>query len=418
MAFLGATGRRYVCIQHLHEHYALDIVRIGPNGLSIRDPTAMLAILGMKGMLLKAEPLTMIAIQDTDEHVQRRRPYHADSRRGALKDYEVMVSRRARMLVDRLGETKGADVCLDEWFDRFSCDYMSDLAFGGGSELLSGTDKNNFLPALTAATTSAVFLSHVPWLGVYTLHVNCSALTKQRVHRGAATHDLFHHLQLIEDAVLTMVAGSDTVASTLTSLFACLVAHPAVHARLSRDTDGTVTRAHRDMAYLGALINETLRLFPPVPSGTQRQMAPWGPWIHCGRQMRPRAALTMIIIRYIPPGSALWVHVWSMHRDARSFSDPTRFWPERWLPVDAHDSKPTRGFAHDEAAFNPFSYGPLNCVGKALGLQEIWTVVCAVLQRFEGACLDHFVSVRGKVRVVLEAHRVVRNCDGGAEFAS
>ncbi|KAH9940215.1 cytochrome P450, partial [Epithele typhae] len=259
----------------------------------------------------------------------------------------------------------------------------------------------------------------------------CGALTKQRVHRGAATPDLFHYLnhddnpsrpppaqeQLIEDGILAMVAGSDTVASALTSLFACLVAHPAVYARLQaevdahypRDTDATATRAHRDMAYLGAAINETLRLFPPVPSGTQRQTAPGGPGFTVGD-------------KYIPPGTALWVHVWSMQRDARSFSEPARFWPERWL-VDAHDSKAS-GFVHDEAAFNPFSYGPLNCVGKALGLQEIRTVACAVLQRFEvrrvvggegvrgaerwmaayeGEYRDRFVSVRGKVRVVLEA---------------
>ncbi|KAH9940212.1 uncharacterized protein BXZ73DRAFT_43320, partial [Epithele typhae] len=130
MAFLGATGRQHVYIQHLHERYASDIVRIGPNELSIRDPTAVPAVLGpsgvnrkgpyMKGMLLKAEPLTMIAIQDTDEHVQRRRSWQRGLSQAALKDYEVMVSRRARMLVDRLGESKGAEVCLDEWFDRFS----------------------------------------------------------------------------------------------------------------------------------------------------------------------------------------------------------------------------------------------------------------------------------------------------------
>ena len=39
-------------------------------------------------------------------------------------------------------------------------------------------------------------------------------------------------------------------------------------------------------------------------------------------------------------------------------------------------------FRHDEAGFLPFSLGPMNCVGKALALQEMRMVVCAFFQRF------------------------------------
>ena len=117
-----------------------------------------------------------------------------------------------------------------------------------------------------------------------------------------------------------------------------------------------------------------------------------------------------------------------MHRSPANFSPhSTRFLPERWLispsSTDAEEAAKTLGggpFVHNEGAFIPFSYGPFNCVGKQLALHEIRVVVVALLQRFrvrraredvsveewwddyEREYKDFFVSVRGRVRVVLE----------------
>ena len=38
---------------------------------------------------------------------------------------------------------------------------------------------------------------------------------------------------------------------------------------------------------------------------------------------------------------------------------------------------------HNDLAFLAFSHGPMNCVGKGFALQEIRTVVCALVQRFQ-----------------------------------
>ena len=117
-----------------------------------------------------------------------------------------------------------------------------------------------------------------------------------------------------------------------------------------------------------------------------------------------------------------------MQRDPRNFSPyPSCFWPERWLlatgdpslspsdPAALGVSAASPGFRHDEAGFIPFSIGPMNCVGKTLAMQEMRTVVCALVQRFtfslrEGwdsreydrAFKDYFVSTRPKVPVFLE----------------
>lgn len=80
---------------------------------------------------------------------------------------------------------------------------------------------------------------------------------------------------------------------------------------------------------------------------------------------------------YLPP--------WSLHRDPRNFTPRTTdFWPERWL-IAAGRAPATEkmGFVHNDAAFIPFSYGPANCVGKPMAMQEMRAVVCAILQKFE-----------------------------------
>ena len=144
-----------------------------------------------------------------------------------------------------------------------------------------------------------------------------------------------------------------------------------------------------------------------------------------------RAGLTQRHCRYIPPGTSLWVHVYSLHRDPRCFSDPETFRPERWLsapPEQAGKGKSatTQGqFVHDERAFIPFSYGPMNCVGKTLALQELRTVVVALLhhfrfrmpasddgevraydlKRYEQEFRDFFVTGRPRVEVVLEVRQ-------------
>lgn len=145
--------------------------------------------------------------------------------------------------------------------------------------------------------------------------------------------------------------------------------------------------------------------------------------------------LTAALDRYLPPGTQFIVPPYSLHRDARNFTFPNTFWPERWLiasgqmslsdaplpsPAPPSDPSPISGdakalqFHHNEAAFMAFSHGPLNCVGKGLGMQEMRTVVCALLHRFdvrfrdgydvgeyEKGYKDYFVATRPEVPVLL-----------------
>ncbi len=136
--------------------------------------------------------------------------------------------------------------------------------------------------------------------------------------------------------------------------------------------------------------------------------------------------LTSPLHRYIPPGTSITIPPYALQRDPRNFSFPSAFWPERWLiasgqieledaPPPAAASSRTCEFVHNEVAFMAFSHGPMNCVGKGFALQEIRTVVCALLQRFsfrlgegwdprkyEATVRDYIVSSRPALPVILE----------------
>lgn len=103
-----------------------------------------------------------------------------------------------------------------------------------------------------------------------------------------------------------------------------------------------------------------------------------------------------------------------MHRDARNFSNPSMFWPDRWLIAEGFAPPPPSQFIHNPNAFIPFSFGPSNCVGKNLALLEMRMVICSFIQKFEMRFADNwdrdlwqdnledlFVTGMGKLPVVL-----------------
>ncbi|KAI8972886.1 high nitrogen upregulated cytochrome P450 monooxygenase 2 [Trametes punicea] len=449
MAGIGFNGHQHIYIQRLHERYG-DVVRTGPNEVSIRDASAIHPILTsclprgpmLIGRFLRTTDLPIVAIISPEEHQERRKPWQRGFSGSALKVYEPMVAERAHQLLQSLEQRQQGEVDLSEWFDFFSFDVMSDMAYGDGSGLLKEGRKNDFAKLLNDGLPLGTFLSHVPWLGPYVAHVPMAAAkirdvlaysenwTRRRLERGSKVKDLFHYLsnedqpgkvpppmkQVVDDGIIAIVAGSDTSSSALTSIFLCLMTHPESYARLEKEIDRFYPpgqdpcdpRFHREMHYLNAVINEGLRIYPPVPGGSQRKVPPDSSGVVLGPV-------------FLPPGTSAFVHTYSVQRDPRNFAPhPEAFWPERWLLASGQMSfAETRdvdegAFVHNDAAFLPFSYGPRNCVGKNLALLEIRVVLCAVLQKFrvrlrEGwdagsygrGMQDHFVVVRPSVPAVL-----------------
>ena len=81
--------------------------------------------------MLRDHNLPLVAIRDVDEHLRRRRAWNRGLGPSALRAYEDVLARRARLLVGKLGECarEGEEVDLGKWFGAFGYDFMSDMAY-------------------------------------------------------------------------------------------------------------------------------------------------------------------------------------------------------------------------------------------------------------------------------------------------
>lgn len=170
---------------------------------------------------------------------------------------------------------------------------------------------------------------------------------------------------LVRDEVASIfLAGHETTAITLAWAFYLIDQHRDVEARLHDELArvlGGRTPGIDDMEqlpYCRAVIDETLRLFPPVHVFSRQAL---GEDEVCGHR--------------IPKNSFIIVSSWLLHRHKLWWEQPEEFKPERFLPE--HAAKINR------FAYIPFGTGPRVCLGKHLGLLEATMLFAMVAQRFQ-----------------------------------
>jgi cytochrome P450 len=168
---------------------------------------------------------------------------------------------------------------------------------------------------------------------------------------------------LLRDEVVTLlIAGHETTANWLSFAWLVLAEHPAVEALLHAELAAqlaarpvTLDDAPR-LPYLRAVLEETLRLYPPA----------WG----IGR----RAVSDRELGGYaVPAGAVMSMCQFAMHRDPRFWDEPLRFAPDRWLA----GSSAARG------AFFPFADGPRKCIGEHFARAEALTVMATMCRRWQ-----------------------------------
>jgi cytochrome P450 len=137
--------------------------------------------------------------------------------------------------------------------------------------------------------------------------------------------------------------NSDTTAAALTYTFYHLARDSSHIEKLRselkplRGSDGEFdVKSLQSAEHLNGVINEALRLHPPVPSGLLRVTPPEG--ITVGRT-------------YIPGNTTVVSPTYTIGRLESCFEQASEFIPERWY------SKPE--MVKDKSAFAPFSLGNL-----------------------------------------------------------
>ena len=168
---------------------------------------------------------------------------------------------------------------------------------------------------------------------------------------------------LRDEMVTMLLAGHDTTALTLTYTWYLLSQHPEVEARVHEELDSLLggdrpTFADvRQMEYTEAVLNEAMRLYPPVYTIFRE----------------PQVDVRLGGYR-IPEGSAVMLSQWAVHRSPRYWDDPLEFDPDRWLDERADD--------RPRFAYFPFGGGPRFCIGKQLSLLEARLILGTVCQEY------------------------------------
>lgn len=115
------------------------------------------------------------------------------------------------------------------------------------------------------------------------------------------------------------------------------------------------------LPYLNACIEEGMRMYPPVPTGLPR-ITPKGGAPICGQ--------------WVPEDVTVSVSQWSTYRSKDNFYQADQFIPERWTGDE-------RFRDDNHAAFQPFSTGPRNCIGRSLAYHEVRLLLSGVLWHFD-----------------------------------
>ncbi len=169
--------------------------------------------------------------------------------------------------------------------------------------------------------------------------------------------------QLRDEVMTILLAGHETTALNLAWTFYLLTRHPEAEAKLLAELEealGDRTPTVADLPrlrYAGAVIKESLRLYPPV----------WG----FGREAHSGCEIGGY---RVPAGTQLTVSQWVTHRDERFFEEAEEFVPERWLDGST-DGLP-------KYAYFPFGGGPRLCIGRQFATLEATLLLATIARRF------------------------------------
>lgn len=167
--------------------------------------------------------------------------------------------------------------------------------------------------------------------------------------------------ELIQQLLLLLFGGYETTSISLCWAIRCLLEHPDAQTR-ARAEVATVMKGGpldparvRDLAYLGAVIGESMRLYPIAIQIIRRIKRP-----------------LRIGARELPAGTLVAPNQYLLHRHPAVWDDPDTFRPERML-----DKRPP--------AYQLFPFGSSvwRCLGAALAEHEMRIVLAQLLTRFD-----------------------------------
>lgn len=179
-------------------------------------------------------------------------------------------------------------------------------------------------------------------------------------------------VQIQAEMFVFLLAGSDTSSSTLAFAMQCIAEHKEVQSRIHEEVDAIPELKDRTLPitndilkhlpYTRAVLHEVLRQFPIVPY----------------LERLATESCELVPGLHIPAGTVVLMWFRAVANDPTYWKDPTKFDPLRFLRGSG--ATPEK---HHPFAYNPFSAGPRNCIGRNFALQELILVVAMLAAKYE-----------------------------------
>lgn len=211
--------------------------------------------------------------------------------------------------------------------------------------------------------------------------------------RASRTEEAMSDKELVDEVATLIIAGHETSAGTLNWAWTLLSGDEDSARALREESrrvcpDGELTYEHlEELVFTRQVLDETLRLYPPVWLFTRRAVE--------ADELGGHA---------IEAGDNVFLSPWLTQRLERLWPEPDAFRPERFAPG--------RDEAREDQAFFPFSAGPRRCIGEFFSYVEMRTHLALLAPVFrlrlvpgQDIALEPAINLRTKhnLRMTVEA---------------
>ncbi|KAJ4397850.1 hypothetical protein N0V93_002087 [Gnomoniopsis smithogilvyi] len=405
----GITGTQLHYMHALHEKYG-NVVRFCPDELSYTDAQAWKDIYcyvkgqpensKAPGFHLEIGTTPSMMVAPVEAHARARRIFSPGFSDRALKQQEPLFRRYTGFLMSKLHAFDGQPVDMTVMNNLATFDIMAELTFGEPLGLLQHSKYTDWVKNCIETLKVLPFvqmIQHYPtltklcgllepkWLSESAKsHIKyTSDRVDRRLERGSNQPDLWNLVQnenndqqlsrgeMHANALIFMLAGTETTATLLTSLIFLLLVNPDKLDALKNEIRSQAIPAQdltfetlAGFKYLNACIQEGLRVYPPVPVGIPRSIS------------SNRDGGQMVCGQWLPSGTRASVHPYAASHLTANFKDPELFVPERWQGGDAY-----RNDCRDVS--QPFSSGPRNCLGQNMAWHEMRMILGTLVSEFD-----------------------------------
>ena len=166
----------------------------------------------------------------------------------------------------------------------------------------------------------------------------------------------------IDNAATFYLAGHETTANLTAWTLFVLSEQAELQERVAAEARGALAvgvdaELPDRLPLLRAVVDESLRLYPPVP-----------------RFDREAVGTDMLGEHVVQPGDLVSIWPWIIQRHKKLWSEPDAFDPERFAPDRKHD--------RHRYQYLPFGGGPRTCVGARFAMAEALTMLAIWLSRW------------------------------------